>query len=65
MIAKVIFWSNGIVMVFDEEGQQMPDYQGKKVDMLASILKDAPPSCQFQGGNWSEGRLWDIERPTK
>jgi len=25
---KVILWQNGLVMVFDDEGQQMPEYQG-------------------------------------
>lgn len=63
MIAKVIFWSNGMVMVFDERGQQLPDYQGRKWEHLVSILRDAPPACQFQEGNWNEGWIKDIERP--
>lgn len=63
MINKVIFWSNGMVMVFDENGQQLPDYQGKTGENLSKILKDAPPSCKFQEGNWNQGWLRDARRP--
>lgn len=36
------FSNNGMVAVFDERGEQMPDYQGKLADVEASIRRDFP-----------------------
>lgn len=36
------FLNNGMVAVFDETGEQMPAYQGKRVDVEASIRRDFP-----------------------
>ena len=30
-------WANGMVMTFDQYGQQMPEYQGHKDDTLSKI----------------------------
>ena len=32
-IADVIRWKNGMVMVFDQDGDQMTDYQGRWKDV--------------------------------
>lgn len=36
-IARVIVWQNGMVMVFDELGHQMPEHQGAEEEVMGSI----------------------------
>jgi hypothetical protein len=36
-----------MVMVFDEKGEQIPEYQGHYEEMKESILMDAPPTAVF------------------
>lgn len=50
---EVIYWSNGVVMVFDDQGQQMPEYQGKFSECKQKILDAARPDTQFQAGIWN------------
>ena len=47
MIKTVIRAANNMVMVFDEEGEQIPEYQGQYEEVRESILKDAPPNAVF------------------
>jgi len=47
MIKTVIKTGMGNVMVFDENGEQMPEYQGKHEDMKECILRNAPPEALF------------------
>ncbi len=47
MIRTVIRCSNNMVMVFDREGEQIPEYQGQYQEVRESILKDAPLSTVF------------------
>lgn len=35
--AKVILWANGMVMAFDDEGQQMPEFQGREMEALRKL----------------------------
>lgn len=42
MIANVTRFVNGMVMVFDENGQQLHEYQGRWEDCRAAILRDKP-----------------------
>lgn len=46
MIKTVIRFQN-MVMVFDNEGEQVPKYQGQYKDVKGSILRDAPPDTVF------------------
>lgn len=55
MIAKVILWKNGVVMVFDELGQQMPEYQGTVSDVATKIMLDSTPRTEFYRGAWNDG----------
>jgi hypothetical protein len=41
-ITTIIQWQDGMVMVFDEDGEQMPQYQGRVDDVRDKILKVAP-----------------------
>ena len=47
MIKAVIRSQNNMVMVFDEKGEQIPEYQGQYEEVKESILKDAPPNAVF------------------
>lgn len=47
MIKSVIKSEGGIVIVFDENGEQMLEYQGKYEEVREKILKDAPSDATF------------------
>lgn len=53
MIKDVIKFQNGIVMVFDETGEQLSQYQGRYEEVKEKILADAPQSAQFFHGMWN------------
>jgi hypothetical protein len=37
VITQVYVFGNGMVMVFDQHGKQMPDYQGVVADVMSKI----------------------------
>jgi hypothetical protein len=37
IITNVYVFTNGMVMVFDQHGQQMPEYQGDAEEMMPKI----------------------------
>ena len=47
MIGSVIKPQKGMVLVFDEKGKQMPQYQGQYEGVKERILRDAPPDAVF------------------
>lgn len=47
MIKTVIRLRNDLVVVFDDEGEQMPEYQGRYEVVKGSILRDAPLDAAF------------------
>ena len=47
MIKSVIKSEKGMVLVFDEKGKQMPEYQGQYEEVRERILRDAPPHALF------------------
>ena len=47
MIKTAIKCPNGMVMVFDEEGEQVPEYQDQYQEVKESILKNAPTDAIF------------------
>jgi len=47
IIKSVIKAPNGMVLVFDDKGVQIPEYQGQYEKVKPRILKDAPPSAVF------------------
>jgi hypothetical protein len=47
MIKTVIRLSNNVVMVFDAEGEQIPEYQGEYESVREKILSDAPEETVF------------------
>jgi hypothetical protein len=50
MIESVIRCPNDMVIVFDENDEQIPEYQGRYEEVKERILQDAPPQVVF--GHW-------------
>jgi hypothetical protein len=50
MIKSVIRCPNDMVLVFDDDEEQIPEYQGWYPQVRELILKDAPPDTIF--GYW-------------
>lgn len=62
-ICEVIHWQNGMVMVFDEHGRQMSDYQGRYEDVAAKIKADTDERhVVFMTGNWQTGQTQEIPK---
>jgi len=49
-ISSVIKMENGMVMVFDADGEQIPEYQGPYNMVKERILRDASLNAQFSDG---------------
>lgn len=47
MIKTVIRLKNDMVLVFDENGEQITQYQGYYQDVKDKIIADAPPGSIF------------------
>ncbi len=62
MIKTVFRFQNNMVVVFDEKGEQIPEYQGRYEDVKESILKDAPPDAIFAHGYTDSGELQKVPR---
>jgi len=54
MINEVIRFSNDIVLVFDEKGEQLPEFQGRYEEVRARILAYAPKEAKFFHGDWPQ-----------
>jgi hypothetical protein len=55
MIKVVIRLKNDMILVFDEDGEQLPEYQGQYNDVKGDILRDAPSGAVFN--HWFERTL--------
>jgi hypothetical protein len=51
-IAHVYRFQNDMVLVFDESGAQMPEYNGPYDQQKAKVLRDAPSTARFWRGVW-------------
>lgn len=47
MIKTAIRCPDNMVMVFDEKGEQLEEYQDRYEKVKDSILRDAPPNAVF------------------
>lgn len=47
MIRSVIRCRNDMVMVFDENGEQLPEYQGNYIEVKDLILRDVESDTTF------------------
>ena len=50
MIRSVVRCPNNMVVVFGEDDEQVPEYQGKYQEVRGRILRDAPSDTLF--GLW-------------
>ncbi len=55
MITSVILWTNGMVAVFDQDGNQMPEYQGHYGGVKNKILQEF--HREWQLAEWDKGIL--------
>lgn len=51
-IDAIYVFENGTVMVFDERGQQMPDYQGTWAERAEAIIRDKPADVVIATPRW-------------
>lgn len=51
-MAEVILWTNGCVSVFDDLGEQMPDYQGR-YEVKASLIQSVFTG-RWSFGDWKQ-----------
>ncbi|MBA7666901.1 hypothetical protein ES703_74984 [subsurface metagenome] len=62
IIKSVIKIQNGMTMVFDKKGEQIPEYQGEYHEVKGSILKDAPVDAVFACGFTDAGEPHQVPR---
>ena len=62
MIKAAIRFQNDMVMVFDKNGEQIPEYQDQYQEAKESILTDAPPDTMFAHGLTDDGELRRVSR---
>lgn len=53
---KAIAWTNGMLMVFDSHGQQIPKYQGVTTEKLPELLK-RHPEIEVVHAKWGESAV--------
>lgn len=56
----VYFWQNGMVMTFDQYGQQMPEFQGTAEEVGDKVRAAARPETVIEGGNWNTKTTWPM-----
>ena len=61
-IRSVIKAPNGMALVFDSRGEQIPEYQGQYEQVKAHILQDAPPNAVFSYAFDYESKLKTVSR---
>lgn len=62
VIKTVIRWPNNMVMVFDHNGEQLPEYQGQYEVVKEGILRDAPADAAFAHSVSAAGALRKVPR---
>jgi len=62
MIRTVIRMETDMVMVLDEWGEQLPEYQGEYGIVKERILADAPMDAVFADGFTRDGELLTVPR---
>jgi hypothetical protein len=55
-VHNVIIWPNGMLMVFDEHGQQIPALQGRITDyeVFKNLALAMDPETKIEFGDWPE-----------
>ena len=57
-ITNVYNWANGMTMVFDQYGQQMPEFQGRTEEVIPKIraagFGETVPTSQWPRGSFND-----------
>jgi len=61
-IKTAIRLQNDMVMVFDQKGEQLPEYQGRYQEVKGIVLQDAPFYTVFAYGLTVLGELCEVSR---
>lgn len=51
-LAAVYLWPNGMVMAFDDAGNQIPELQGRLDEVKEKIARAITPETRFPAGRW-------------
>ena len=62
VIKSALKAQNGMVLVFDEKGEQIPKYQGQYEKVKPHILEQSPPSAVFSHAVAGETELETVPR---
>ncbi len=60
IVKSCTIWTNGIVMSFDEKGEQIPEYQGFILDISEKLKTGCDENTKWTFGKWGEW-LQDID----
>jgi hypothetical protein len=61
-VTHVCFYVNGMVMAFDESGEQVPHYQGVYEHVVAKIKADFPDAVWEGPLEWYPGQAKVIKK---
>ena len=53
-VKSCTIWTNGIVMSFDEKGEQIPEYQGFILDIAEKLKIGCDENTKWSFGKWDE-----------
>lgn len=54
MIKEAVLFDNEMVIVFDENGQQIPEYQGRHSQVVTKIIQDSTDKTIFKFATWGQ-----------
>lgn len=62
-VSRAIHWQNDMVMVFDVDGNQVEELQGRYSDhLVAAVLVASGPLTKFQWAVWLTGEVTEVNR---
>ena len=59
VLKTVCTWDNGLTIVFDAAGQQVPELQGRIDELRDAILAAANEGTEFRVGSYRNG-TWEV-----
>ena len=62
VIRRVIRMPSDMVVVFDDRGEQIPEYQGRYEEVRQHLVKDAPTEAVFGYAANDEGEIRVVSR---
>ena len=55
MIREIYLWANGVLMVFNEKGEQILKFQGRFMEKREKLRKEDLSKAKFFFGSWTGG----------